>query len=66
MRDHLTTWAPDGRSLTLRLLKPEDAPRVQEACSDPGMVKWLGGAVIKLLTANEVLPTARRGDRMAG
>lgn len=46
MRDHLTTRARDGRSVTLRLLKVEDAPRVQEACSDPETVKWLGGDII--------------------
>ncbi len=46
MRKHLTTSAPDGRSVTLRLLKPEDAPRVQQACSDPETVKWLGSAII--------------------
>lgn len=46
MRAHLTTRAPDGRSVTLRLLKPEDAPRVQEACSDPETVTWLGSDII--------------------
>lgn len=46
MRDRLTTKAPDGRSVTLRLLKPEDAPRVQQACSDPETVKWLGSDII--------------------
>src|SRR5690242_7020557 len=46
MRDHLTTRARDGRGLTLRPLRPEDAARVQEACSDPETVRWLGGAVI--------------------
>lgn len=46
MREHLTTRAPDGRSVTLRLLKPEDAHQVQEACSDPETVKWLGSDVI--------------------
>lgn len=46
MRDHLTTRASDGRSVTLRLLKPEDAPMVQEACSDPETVKWLGSDII--------------------
>jgi RimJ/RimL family protein N-acetyltransferase len=47
MREHLTTRAPDGRSVTLRLLKPKDAPRVQQACSDPETVKWLGSDIIK-------------------
>lgn len=46
MRDQLTTEAPDGRGVTLRPLRTEDAPRVQEACSDPETVKWLGSAVI--------------------
>lgn len=46
MRRHLTTRAPDGRSVTLRPLKPEDAPRVQQACSDPETVKWLGSGII--------------------
>ena len=46
MRDHVTTQAPDGRSVTLRLLKPEDAPRVREACSDPETVTWLGSDII--------------------
>jgi RimJ/RimL family protein N-acetyltransferase len=46
MRAHLTTRAPDGRGLTLRLLKAEDARRVQEACSDPETVRWLGGDII--------------------
>ena len=46
MREHLTTRAPNGRSITLRLLKPEDAPRVQGACSDPETVKWLGSDII--------------------
>jgi RimJ/RimL family protein N-acetyltransferase len=46
MRDRLTTTARDGRRVTLRLLKPEDAPRVREACSDPETVRWLGGAII--------------------
>ncbi len=46
MRDHLTTKAPDGRGVTLRLLKAEDAPRVQQACSDPETIKWLGGDII--------------------
>lgn len=46
MRDHLTTRAPDGRSVTLRPLKPEDASRVQEACSDPETVRWLGSDII--------------------
>lgn len=46
MREHLSTRAPDGRSVTLRLLKPEDALQVQEACSDPETVKWLGSDVI--------------------
>jgi RimJ/RimL family protein N-acetyltransferase len=46
MRGHLITRAPAGRSVTLRLLKLEDAPRVQEACSDPETVRWLGGDVI--------------------
>ncbi|KRF37614.1 GNAT family N-acetyltransferase [Nocardioides sp. Soil805] len=46
MRAHLTTQAADGRHVTLRPLKPEDAPRVQEACSDPETVAWLGSDVI--------------------
>jgi len=46
MRHHLTTRTPDGRSVTLRPLKPEDAPRVQQACSDPETVRWLGSDVI--------------------
>lgn len=46
MREHLTTNAPDGRSVTLRLLRAEDAPRVQEACSDPETVTWLGSDII--------------------
>lgn len=46
MRDHVTTRTRDGRSVTLRLLKPEDAPRVQEACSDPETVTWLGSDII--------------------
>lgn len=46
MREYLTTRTPNGRSVTLRLLKPEDAPRVQEACSDPETVKWLGSDII--------------------
>lgn len=46
MRDHVTTRTWDGRSVTLRLLKPEDAPRVQEACSDPETVTWLGSDII--------------------
>ncbi len=46
MRAHLTTRAPDGRGVTLRPLKTEDAPRVQEACSDPETVRWLGSDTI--------------------
>ncbi len=46
MRAHLTTKSRGGRSITLRLLKPEDAPRVHEACSDPETITWLGGDVI--------------------
>jgi RimJ/RimL family protein N-acetyltransferase len=46
MREHLATRAPKGRNVTLRLLKPEDAPRVQQACSDPETVKWLGIDII--------------------
>lgn len=46
MRHHLTTKALDGRIVALRPLRADDAPRVQEACSDPETVKWLGGAVI--------------------
>lgn len=46
MRSHVTTQARDGRSVTLRPLKPEDAPRMQEACSDPETVKWLGSNII--------------------
>lgn len=46
MREHLTTTTPDGRSITLRPLRPEDAPRVQEACSDPETVRWLGSDTI--------------------
>lgn len=46
MREHLTTRAPDGRGVTLRLLRPADAPRVQEACSDPETVRWLGSDII--------------------
>ncbi len=43
MRHRVTAQARNGRSATLRLLEPRDAPRVQEACSDPETVKWLGG-----------------------
>ncbi|WP_107773821.1 GNAT family N-acetyltransferase [Nocardioides sediminis] len=46
MRDVLTTTAGDGRRITLRPLRAEDAPRVQEACSDPEAVRWLGGEII--------------------
>lgn len=46
MRQHLTTTTPDGRTLTLRQWRPEDAPRVQEACSDPETVRWLGSDTI--------------------
>jgi RimJ/RimL family protein N-acetyltransferase len=46
MRAHLTTEARDGRSVTLRPLQLEDAPRVQQACSDPETITWLGGDVI--------------------
>lgn len=46
MREHLTTRATDGRRLTLRRLKPEDAHRVQEACTDPETIRWLGSDVI--------------------
>lgn len=46
MRDHLTAKTSGGRTVALRPLRAEDAPRVQEACSDPETVKWLGGAVI--------------------
>ena len=30
----------------LRPLEPRDAPRVQEACTDPETVTWLGGDII--------------------
>lgn len=46
MRDHVTTRARDGRGVTLRLLELEDAPRVQQACSDPETVTWLGSDII--------------------
>ena len=46
MRAHLTAKSRGGRGITLRLLKPEDAPRVQEACSDRETITWLGGDVI--------------------
>ncbi len=46
MRDHLSTETRSGRSLTLRRLKPGDAPRVQQACSDPETVRWLGSDII--------------------
>ncbi len=46
MRKHLSTLAPDGRSITLRPLKSEDATRVKEACSDPETVTWLGNHII--------------------
>jgi RimJ/RimL family protein N-acetyltransferase len=32
--------------VALRPLRAEDAPRVQEACSDPETIKWLGGDII--------------------
>ena len=40
MRHLLETRAPDGRSVTLRPLKPLDAPRVQEACADRGELTY--------------------------
>jgi RimJ/RimL family protein N-acetyltransferase len=46
MRDYLHAKTSDGRGITLRLLKPEDAPRIQQACSDPETIKWLGGDII--------------------
>ena len=46
MRHRLTTRSRDGRDVTLRPLLPQDAPRVQEACSDPETVRWLGSDVI--------------------
>ncbi|WP_457207112.1 GNAT family N-acetyltransferase [Nocardioides sp. P5_C9_2] len=46
MRHHVIAKAADGRSVTLRLLEAKDAPRVQEACSDPETVTWLGGDII--------------------
>jgi RimJ/RimL family protein N-acetyltransferase len=46
MRAHLTIETADGRSVALRPLRAEDAPRVQEACSDPETVTWLGGETI--------------------
>lgn len=46
MRDHLTAKARNGRTVSLRPLRPEDAPRVREACSDPETIKWLGGDII--------------------
>ena len=46
MRHHLTAQVADGRSLMLRPLEPRDAPRVQEACTDPETVTWLGGDII--------------------
>ena len=46
MRHHLTTEAANGRRVRLRRLDSKDASRVQEACSDPETVKWLGGDVI--------------------
>lgn len=46
MRHHLSTRSRDGRNVALRPLSPEDAPRVQEACSDPETVRWLGSDII--------------------
>ncbi|MBB2984869.1 GNAT family N-acetyltransferase [Terracoccus luteus] len=46
MRENLTAETADGRGLALRPLKTEDAPRVQEACSDAETIKWLGGDII--------------------
>ena len=46
MRERLTTKSLGGRSITLRPLEPDDAPRVQQACSDPETITWLGGDVI--------------------
>lgn len=46
MLTHLTTSTRDGRALALRPLRAGDALRIQQACSDPETVRWLGSAVI--------------------
>lgn len=46
MRCYVTARVRDGRHVALRPLDPKDAHRVQEACSDPETIAWLGGEVI--------------------
>jgi RimJ/RimL family protein N-acetyltransferase len=46
MREHLTTRTRSGRAIILRPLRHADAPRIQQACSDPETVRWLGGTAI--------------------